>query len=152
MCIFVLGDDIGGFNIEGCGKEYYIFETTMSQGDGAYNCTAIGKSILSIETRQELDCVAGLLEDYVWGAMFTTVWTSASNGGCSKNFIWCNGNNDPVNKSFFKFDDEYPIWNEPNNFNLQEHCILFDLTTRELLDAPCFEENVIVCENPLVIL
>jgi hypothetical protein len=34
----------------------------MSQADGASNCTAIGKTILSLETKKELDCIATLFE------------------------------------------------------------------------------------------
>ncbi|XP_059471906.1 uncharacterized protein LOC132194571 [Neocloeon triangulifer] len=77
----------GIFNsINACGRNYLISEDMRTYSDAYSQCCTKNMRLLSLDNKNEGDCLMDLLKS---PGKDTTFWTSATDYGCKGYFVWC---------------------------------------------------------------
>ncbi|XP_065355479.1 lectin subunit alpha-like [Calliphora vicina] len=119
-------------------KTYYIEQNYKYSWYQAFlQCSMKKMALLTIETPEEHNDVAKILKEGNFNFHGPHLWIGAV--GFDRQFAWI-ANSQPV------FTNRW-VGGNPDNFNQEEHCLLFSEATTELNDAKCEYQFGFICEE-----
>ncbi|XP_059484432.1 uncharacterized protein LOC132201901 [Neocloeon triangulifer] len=138
-------------NQQACDRLYVFGRNLLSWTEAASYCCSLGMQMLSIETKEELNCISDLMNSPDGTDLPGEYFTSGSDYQNQSSFVWCSANYTPFNSSVV-------FWSpgEPSTTNLQgtqEDCVSVQLSAgmvneNVLRDVECSAEMKFICEVP----
>ncbi|XP_059482230.1 uncharacterized protein LOC132200629 [Neocloeon triangulifer] len=137
---------------QACDRLYVFSKNLQNWTNAASYCCSLGMQLLSIETKDELQCISDLMNSVDSTGLADEYFISGSDYQNASSFVWCSANFTPVDPNVVTWSTGEP--SVTSFLGAEEDCVSVQLSSgvarkNVLRDVDCSVSKKFICELPV---